>query len=469
LNNVPSRFQRHSDKLLFQRIDIASLAAFRILFGLLMAGAMIRVLLKGWVRELYVETPFHFPYPGFEWVHAWPGFWMHFHFVALAALALAVASGLFYRASIVLFFIGFTYVELIDQTTYLNHYYLISLLAGLMMFLPAHRAWSLDVRRNPSLRADSVPSWTVNLLRFQVGVVYIFAGLAKLNPDWLFHAQPLRIWLAALSDTPLIGGILEQIWAAFAGSWIGAIYDLTIVFFLLCSRTRPIAYLAVMGFHVMTWVFFRIGMFPWVMIVNTLIFFPPSWPRGLADRLGSWMPGKIGLSKALQRIGPSPSLSTGEPAVPFPDRRFIVAALAAYAMIQIAIPLRGALYPGPSAWSGAGFNFSWKVMLIEETGYVEFYAWNPNTGERRRIKTRDYITPRQEVLMGQDPNLIRLLARHMGEELRRSGESTIEIHVEAFAAMNGHPSQRLIRSDIDLSRVPPTDWIVPWGQIEEDY
>ena len=101
-----------------------------------MAGAMIRVLLKGWVRELYVETPFHFPYPGFEWVHAWPGFWMHFHFVALAALALAVASGLFYRASIVLFFIGFTYVELIDQTTYLNHYYLISLLAGLMMFLP---------------------------------------------------------------------------------------------------------------------------------------------------------------------------------------------------------------------------------------------------------------------------------------------------------------------------------------------
>ena len=53
-------------------VDIASLAAFRVLFGLVMAAGTIRFLAKGWVTELYLRPRFHFPYPGFEWVRPWP-------------------------------------------------------------------------------------------------------------------------------------------------------------------------------------------------------------------------------------------------------------------------------------------------------------------------------------------------------------------------------------------------------------
>src|ERR1041385_5205004 len=240
-------------RLVSQPVDIAALAAFRILFGLLMFAAMVRFLAKGWVRELYVEPAFHFTYPGFEWVRPWPDFWMHAHFLLLAVLALGIAVGLFYRACAVLFFLGFTYIELLDQTTYLNHYYLISLLSGLLILLPAHRVWSLDASRRPEIGAGSVPAWTLNILRFQVAVVYVFAGLAKLNADWLFKAEPLRIWLAARSDLPLIGPWLGQLWVAYAASWFGAFFDLSVVFFLMNRRTRRIAYALVVFFHVMTW------------------------------------------------------------------------------------------------------------------------------------------------------------------------------------------------------------------------
>ena len=157
-------------------VDIASLALFRVLFGVLMAGAMIRFLARGWVREFYIEPTFYFSYPGLEWIRPWPGAWMHVHFIVLCLLALGVAFGFFYRICVTLFFLGFTYVELIDQTTYLNHYYLISLLSGLMIFLPANRAWSFDAWRKPELRADFIPAWALNILRFQVAVVYVFAG-----------------------------------------------------------------------------------------------------------------------------------------------------------------------------------------------------------------------------------------------------------------------------------------------------
>lgn len=287
IDSPKQKLKEAAARLMVSPVDVASLAAFRILFGLLMAAAMVRFISKGWVRQMYVDPSFHFSYPGFEWIQPWPGFWMHAHFVALAVLALGVACGFFYRTCITLFFLGFTYVELIDQTAYLNHYYFISLISGLLIFLPAHRAWSIDVWRHPALRVDRVPAWTLNLLRFQVAVVYIFAGLAKFNADWLLHAQPLRMWLPARSEMMFIGPWLNEVWVAYAASWFGAIFDTTIVFFLLHNRTRRPAYAFVIFFHVATWLLFNIGMFPWIMIVAATLLFPPDWPRRWWSRIGA--------------------------------------------------------------------------------------------------------------------------------------------------------------------------------------
>ena len=119
-----------------QPIPAASLAVFRILFGLLMAWAMVRVLAKGWVDTVFLAPAFHFSYPGFEWVKPLPAGFMHALVAGLAVCALGVAAGFFYRVCATLFFLGFTYLELIERANYLNHYWLATLLAGLMTVLP---------------------------------------------------------------------------------------------------------------------------------------------------------------------------------------------------------------------------------------------------------------------------------------------------------------------------------------------
>ena len=453
----PSYFRLRTSDL-----DPASLAAFRILFGLLMAASTVRFMALGWIDEFYVAPAFHFTWDALPWVSALPAPWMYALFLALVVLALAIAAGVYYRVSAALFFAGFTYVELIDKTTYLNHYYLVSLLSGLLVVLPAHAIWSVDAWRRGAAAPRTIPAWTVNLLRFQIGVVYFFAGLAKVNGDWLLDAQPLRIWLAAASDTPILGPLFAQLWVAYAFSWGGAAYDLTIVFFLLWRRTRPVAYATVILFHAMTALLFPIGMFPWIMIVVTTIFFPPDWPRRWVHAIGA--PGRPE-GRPLRARGASldrgalsgPPRTTDGPAMP----TLTAALIATYVLVQLALPLRS-YWPGADpAWTYRGFNFAWRVMLVEKAGHTELIAEDRATGRRWPIRMRDYVTERQEKMMAQDPFMIRTLARHVAADLRARGIGDVEVRADSFAALNGHPLQRLIDPDVDLSAALPANWIVP--------
>ena len=178
-----------------QPVDLASLAAFRALFGLVMAGALLRFMLRGWVQRFLVEPELHFTFAAFRAIRPWSAPWMQLHCAVLVLAALGVAFGCAYRLCSLVFFLGFTYLELIDKSLYLNHYYLVSLLAGLLCVLPAGRAFSVDAWRNPRRALSLTPAWALLVVRLQVGLVYLFAGVAKLNHDWLFEAQPLRTWL----------------------------------------------------------------------------------------------------------------------------------------------------------------------------------------------------------------------------------------------------------------------------------
>jgi hypothetical protein len=413
-----------------------SLAVFRIAFGLLMTVAMLRFMARGWVDELFLQPEFHFPYPGFGWIRPWPGGWMHLHVATVAAAALGVALGFHYRACIVLFFAGFTYLELIDRTTYLNHYYLVSLVAGLLAFMPAHRVWSLDARRRPTLARATGPAWPVRLLRFQFAVVYFFAGVAKLDADWLFEAQPLRIWLAARSDLPWIGPWLEHVPVAYAASWTGAAFDLSAPFLLLWRRTRPFAFAAVVGFHLFTALLFPIGMFPWIMIAGATLFFPRDWPLRNPPR------------------SPLPPTTDKLPA-------WGMALICLHVVIQLALPLRGSFIGNKGAWCGSGFDWSWKVMLVEKRGSVSFFAHDPSRGRRWRIDPADTLTPRQAQMMAQDPRLIRDFARHLAAVQRERRHGGVEIRADAFVTLNGRPSRRIIDPRVNLAGPLDPGWILP--------
>ena len=432
-------------------VSAASAAAFRITFGLLGVFAVCRFAAHGWIAELYIEPERHFKYVGFEWVQPWPAWDMYLHFALLGAASLGVALGYRYRLSIAAFFVLFTYVELIDKTTYLNHYYWVSLVSFLMIFMPLHRTASLDARRNPAWRSDTIPRWVIWTLRAQLGVVYVFSGIAKLNPDWLLHAQPLRIWLYNSGDLFLVGPLLREAWVAYAMSWAGAAFDLTIVGWLLWRRSRPFAYLVVIAFHLATWVLFPIGMFPWVMILGTLIFFSPDWPRRL-------------LASLPRRPAPAAVIAPLIAAPRGRATRAAAVALSLFALMQVAVPLRHWAYPGDVRFNEEGYRFAWRVMLTEKTGHAQFRVTDPVTGAEWLAYAEDYLTPLQVERMAYQPDMILETAHFIADDFKQQGRD-VEVRADVFVTFNGRPPVRFIDPDVNLARIAPglapKLWIVP--------
>lgn len=445
----------------FKEISIAPLVVFRIVFGALMLFGTSRFLLNGWVEELYITPQYYFGYIGFEWVKPLPGGWMYLPFILMLVAALFVIIGFLYRFSATLFFLSFTYVELLDKSNYLNHYYFVSLVAFLLILLPAHRWMSVDALLFPGIRRKVTYQWHIGILKFQLAMVYCFAGIAKLNSDWLFEAQPLKIWLQAHHSMPVFGSLLRTEWVAYGFSWVGCFYDLFIVFFLLSTRFRPYAYCAVVFFHLTTWYLFPIGVFPWVMIFSTLIFFSPTFHESILQRIRSF----FGLTKL--------NFSTIAP--PRKTPKFIRAFLVVYILAQLLIPVRCLLYPGDLFWNEEGFRFSWRVMLMHKEGHATFYLYDKATGRESEIDNSEFLTPTQIDQMATQPDMIlqyaRILKKHYdGKTLNYGGQSFVikdpAIYARIYVSLNGRPSQLFVDKTNDLALLPldlkHRDWLEPF-------
>jgi hypothetical protein len=430
---------------LHQPVDILPLVIFRIAFGVLMFFSTLRFILRGWVREFYIDPIYHFTYWGFSWIAPLPPSGMWIVFIALLILSLMIAIGLCYRISITSFFLLFTYVELIDKTYYLNHYYFVSVMSLLMIALPLHRKWSLDGLLFPSLKADVIPAWMLYMPRLMLGIVYFYAGLAKLNPDWLLGALPMRIWLPANADLPLVGSLFDKLWVAYAASWFGAIYDLTIPFWLIWRRSRPLAYGAVIGFHLLTAALFNIGVFPYVMIFCTLIFFSG------ADWRKLFSCSSINLNTVIL-----------EPT--FKHKPLLLTALGAFFLWQLLMPLRHWLYPGNHMWTNEGYRFAWHVMLVEKNGSVTFRV-EDEIGDFWIIYPKTYLTPQQAQQMSFQPDMLLQFAHFLADEYASECECQPEVYADTYVSFNLRRGQVIIQPDVNLASqsysLQPAAWVAP--------
>jgi len=431
-----------------QDYSLAPLASFRIIFGLLMLYSTLRFWFKGWIYDLYILPDFHFKYFGFEWVQPLPGWGMYLVFGLMVLSAIAISLGLYYRLAALSFFILFTYVELIDVSNYLNHYYFVSLAALLMATLPAHRYYSLDVKFGRIKAFEKGNFWHVNAIRLLLAVVYFYAGLAKLNSDWLLDAMPLSLWLPANEHLPVIGPLFTYKATAYIFSWGGALYDLSIPFFLFFKKTRPYAYAAVIGFHLITWLLFPIGVFPWVMIFATLVFFSDDFH----EKLLSFFKPIFGTNRSADRAL----------AIPGSLRYFLIFFFA----LQLLLPFRYLAYPGKLFWHEQGYRFSWRVMLMEKAGYVTYEVTDPDTGNSSLIQPAEYLSPWQEKQLSTQPDLILQFAHFLEDEFREEGLNDPEVRAQAYVTLNGKRSKLIINPAVDLTEVedgfPAKNWILPY-------
>jgi hypothetical protein len=440
-------------QLVHQPWPIAPLVTFRWLFGLMMVVSTARFVWLGWIDDHFVRPRLHFHYYGFGWVEVLPPGWMYALHGLMLLAALGLMLGAAYRFSAVVFFLTFTYTELIDITYYLNHYYFVSVVALLLIFLPANRGASLDVRWGWVRPARYVSAWVINLLKFQIAIVYVFAGLAKLRYDWLINALPLKIWLPAHNTLPVLGTLLAHPLAPWVFSWGGMLFDTFIVLLLIWPRSRPVAYALVVIFHLLTGLLFQIGVFPLVMIASTPLFFSVRWHGQVVARLEQITATKQPSETQLQ---------SWQPAVSWPIIRPV---LLLFVVFQLLFPWRYVVYPGNLFWTEQGYRFGWRVMLMEKAGTATFYVKDRQTGREGVVDNREFLNDHQEKQMAMQPDLIVQFAHFLARHYNANGVAKPSVRAEVYVTLNGRPSRLLIDPTLDLTTVQDgwahKTWILP--------
>jgi hypothetical protein len=342
-----------------------------------------------------------------------------------------------------------------------------------------------------------VPAWTVWLLRFQVGVIYFFGGIAKLNRDWL-RGEPMRDWLQGRTDYPLIGRWFDQEWMAYFFSYGGLLVDLLAVPLLLYRRTRVLGFLALVFFHFNNDYMFSIGIFPWMSILATTIFFPPDWPlrllkvvrEGKAKSMAilissavfaglaitfyegfSIMPVAAGLTAGaimmwqLLDQGYRPT-ETKLPALAL--RPLTLSLLALWMLSQCLIPLRHYAIPGNVSWTEEGHRFAWHMKLRDKESEITFYIFDrDNLRSEEEIDPRRLLTSWQYSKMAASPHMIWQFAQYLKQRFNQAGYENFGIRVDSASSLNGRDKQALIAPDTDLLSVKlgfHNDWVLPLSQ-----
>lgn len=437
----------------FNRLTHAApLAIYRIAIGLMLFISIARFWSKGWIAELYIKPLHFFPFYGFEFIRPLGNYTYALFFICAIA-ALMVALGWFYRISSVVLFLTFSYIELMDKSTYLNHYYFMSLVLFILMFLPADRYFSIDAKRKPATLADQVPQWCIDVLKLMMVILYFYAGLAKINSDWLLHALPLKIWLPSRNDLPIIGWLFNYPLMALIFSWFGCLYDLSIAFLLWYKKTRIWAYLTVVVFHGLTAILFPIGMFPYVMIIAALIFFSANFHLRLISLLNKILKCRAAFIT---------------PGIAFRYQRGVqqcmLALFAAFFLVQIVFPFRYLCYPGELFWTEQGYRFSWRVMLMEKAGYTQFTI-KDSTGKYAVANNNEFLTVLQEKMMSTQPDMMLYYAHLLRDHYARLGFKSPQVYVDSYVALNGRSGRIFINPSTDLAKekddFKPKSWILP--------
>ena len=439
--------------------DAASVVLLRIVFGLLMFWEMVSNYYNGWIRELYARPQFHFQYEWFQWLKPLPEEAMYILFASLAILSLMITLGLFYRISTLLFFLGYSYIFLVERATYNNHYYLICLLSLMLSLAPLHKSWSLDVLRGAVAHTDKLPALWLWIFRLHMGIVYFYGGIAKFDHDWL-NGLATRKLMGEGNRGTILEPLMQYEWVPYIYAWSGMLFDLLIPFLMLWKRSRNIAFVAAIIYHTNNSFVFSIGVFPMLALMLTLIYYDSGFPRRIVpNKIKKWVSGQYRKRLLDRNLAVSASHSQTRP--------LILAFLGIYILIQLMVPFRHLTYPGWTTWHEEGHFFAWRMMLHQKTGRITFYVTHPVTGEPRYAEPKDYLNFLQLKKIIKPVELLQFV--HHLDQLVQSNAGFDPIITARFeVSLNGREFRDMVDPNVDLSEIPKFTpnylWVTPFDE-----
>lgn len=434
------------NRFLFKQIDNTSLIVFRKFFGLLCFLESVGAIFTGWVRQALIEPEFTFTFIGFEWLQPLPGWGMYAYYVAMGIFGLMMMVGYRYKMAALGFTLMWIVVYLMQKSFYNNHYYFLILLSGIMFFLPANTAYSIDAKRNSAIRTNKMAAWCKWVIVLQVWIVYTFASVAKMYPDWL-NGTVVAEFMSRRADYPIIGGFLQQEWVHYAIIYFGIFFDLLVVPLLLWKRTRVFAFVLSVFFHLFNSVVFQVGIFPYLSLAFCVFFFEPKTIRNIFLR-----------SK--------PLYSDKEIIIP-QKAHLIKTFFIGYLFVQLLMPLRHWTIPGDVLWTEEGHRMSWRMMLRTKKGQISFKVVNKATRETNYINPYKRVTLKQLASLSYKPDFIWQYAQRLKQEYLQKGlDVAVFAHVKV--SVNNRPYKVLIDPDTDLAA---QEWLHfshnPWILLDE--
>ncbi|HUH25171.1 MAG TPA: HTTM domain-containing protein [Flavobacterium sp.] len=431
-------------KKAFAKVDNAPLIVFRIFFGIVFFAESVGALLLKWVDNNFVDTTTNFTFIGFEWLLAFQNETMYAVFGCMALASLGVVFGFKYRFSIIALTLLWSLVYFGQKTSYNNHYYLMWLIALIMCFLPANANASYDVKKNPEIKKGYMPQWISWVFILQISCVYFYATVAKFYPDWL-NGSVTNGMFASMTNVP------EFIQALFVKkdfqmfiAYMGIVFDGLIIPALLWKRTRWLAIIASLIFHVFNSITLQIGVFPYFALSFSIFFFPPEQIRNFFLRRKP----KVSFQGE----------TTLEGALSF--KYFFVPFL----IIQVLLPLRHWLIKGDVLWTEEGHRLSWRMMLRSRSGEATFRVIDKKTNEIQRFHNDEFLTYKQQTRLNT-PDVIWQMAYKIKDFYQEEGIDVAVYVVQSDVRVNSRNAKRLIDPTVDLaneewSHFKHHDWIL---------
>ena len=417
------------NKFLFKHIDNSGLIVFRIVFGLLCFLEAFGATLTGWIKRTLIEPDFTFSFIGFEWLQPLPGNWMYVYYIVMAIFGLLIMVGYKYRFSMLMFALMWAASYLMQKSSYNNHYYLLGLLSFIMVLLPANRYASIDAKLNPSIKKISMPSWCKWVFVIQLVILYTYASIAKLYPDWL-DASVVELLMKNKANYPIIGEILQNSTVHYIIAYGGVLFDGLIIPLLLFRPTRKYAFFASLFFHLFNSIVFQIGIFPYLALAFSLFFFEPKTIRNIF----------------LKR---KPYYNTDAVIVP-KYKPILISLFSIYFLIQIALPLRHYFFKDDVLWTEEGHRLSWRMMLRTKSGSIRYKVIDETTNQQIPIKLDDYLTKKQQRGASTKPDVIWQFGQYLKQDFAKKGIS-IKVYVRAYVSVNGKPAKQLIDPKVDIA------------------
>jgi hypothetical protein len=428
---LKARFER-----LFVPVSINPLILFRVAFGAALFIWALGMLLSGEVYHQYVEPHFFFHYRNFQWINPFPEVIMYLIFVVLSIASVMIALGWHFRLSVLTFVLLLFYVVLIDKAAYLSYYYFMLLLLILLLFSPAHRMFSIDIIRKPNLRADYVPKWCILAFQLQIIAVFYFAGMSKLNSEWLFAGSPVNIWINELLqywDVEIGVGVFSTL--SIIISWVLILYDFLMPQFLLDKRTSTKAFGIVVIVQLFGFILFPVGYFPFLIIFSSVIFLNEKRIYLLISRVSYFLYDIFQFKTEIFK-------ARGGIMINYRNKKLFPILISIFFAAQIIFPVALFLKWGSKKWATSAFQFSWQLFINHKEGNLTAWYFLNDGKTMQKIDLNDYLTPQQKQRMLSDPNLIMQFVEFVNNEYKMQGKQ-----IKAFASLSKNGARSIVLLD----------------------